>query len=174
MNGWIDDLRDIRDGLVGYVRRRLGSEALQDAEDIVQDVVVGLFDRSDPTIPIRDLTAYLYGALRNRIVDSFRRRRDSLPLMDEIVSSGGDPSQEFERQQTLEAMFAAMEKLAPEEKAVILATEFEGRSFKELAKEWNVPLGTLLARKSRALEKLRKQLTGQNRETHKEKNHEHP
>jgi RNA polymerase sigma factor (sigma-70 family) len=174
MSGWIDDLRDMRDGLVGFVRRRLGDDALQDAEDIVQDVLVGLFDRADPTVPIRDLAAYLYRALRNRIVDRFRRRRDTLPLIEEILSSGADPSREYERRESLEAMFAAMDKLAPEEKAVILATEFDGRAFKELAEEWNVPLGTLLARKSRALDKLSNQLTGQNKSTHKENTHEHP
>jgi DNA-directed RNA polymerase specialized sigma24 family protein len=36
----------------------------------------------------------------------------------------------------------------------------EERSFKDLAGEWRVPIGTLLARKSRGLEKIREQLTG--------------
>jgi RNA polymerase sigma factor (sigma-70 family) len=161
MNGWVDELRDMRDAFVSYVRRRLGEAALQDAEDIVQDVLVGLFDRADPTIPIRDLAAFIYRALRNRIVDRFRRRRTSVPLMEEILDSGGDPSLAFERREMLDAVFAAMDELAAEEKAVILATEFEGRTFKELAARWGVPVGTLLARKSRALAKLRKQLTGQ-------------
>ncbi len=53
-----------------------------------------------------------------------------------------------------------MDGLADEEKAVVLATEIEGRTFKELAADWDVPIGTLLARKSRALGKIRKRLTG--------------
>jgi DNA-directed RNA polymerase specialized sigma24 family protein len=58
-------------------------------------------------------------------------------------------------------VFTAMEGLTEGERAVILATELDGRPFKELAAEWQVPIGTLLARKSRGLEKIRKQLTGQ-------------
>jgi DNA-directed RNA polymerase specialized sigma24 family protein len=60
----------------------------------------------------------------------------------------------------LELIFKAMDELSVGERAVILATEFEGKSFKDLAEEWEIPLGTLLARKSRALDKIRKQLTG--------------
>jgi len=41
-----------------------------------------------------------------------------------------------------------------------VATEFDGRSFRELSEEWQVPIGTLLARKSRALQKIRNKLTG--------------
>jgi RNA polymerase sigma factor (sigma-70 family) len=81
------------------------------------------------------------------------------------VDSGQNPALEIEKEEILEDVFAAMEDLSAKEKAVILATEMEGRTFKELAEEWRIPLGTLLARKSRALEKIRKQLTGQTNKT---------
>jgi RNA polymerase sigma factor (sigma-70 family) len=155
-----DFIRERREALVGYVRRRIDDVADQEAEDIVEDVIVGLFDRADPTIPIQDLAAFVYRALRNRIIDRFRKRRETLPLMEDVLGPGVDPLLELENRETLEAVFTAMEGLAAEERAVILATELEGRSFKELAAEWQVPIGTLLARKSRGLEKIRKQLTG--------------
>jgi RNA polymerase sigma factor (sigma-70 family) len=155
-----DFIRERREALVGYVRRRIDDVADQEAEDIVEDVIVGLFDRADPTIPIQDLAAFVYRALRNRIIDRFRKRRETLPLMEDVLGPGVDPLLELENRETLEAVFTAMEGLAAEERAVILATELEGRSFKELAAEWQVPIETLLARKSRGLEKIRKQLTG--------------
>jgi RNA polymerase sigma factor (sigma-70 family) len=155
-----DFIRERREALVGYVRRRIDDVADQEAEDIVEDVIVGLFDRADPTIPIQDLAAFVYRALRNRIIDRFRKRRETLPLMEDVLGPGVDPLLELENRETLEAVFTAMEGLAAEERAVILATELEGRSFKELAAEWQVPIGTLLARKSRGLDKIRKQMTG--------------
>jgi len=155
-----DFFRDKREALVGFVRRRLDDAAGQDAEDIVQDVFLGLFDRADPTIPIQDLAAFCYRALKNGIVDRFRRRRDNLSLREDLLSGEEDPLLEIEKRETLEEVFAALESLSPAEKAVILETELEGRSFKDLAGEWGVPVGTLLARKSRGLEKIRKQLTG--------------
>jgi RNA polymerase sigma factor (sigma-70 family) len=158
-------LRREREALVGYVSRRIDVAADHEAEDIVQDVVVHLFDRADPSIPIQNLAAYIYRALRNRIVDYFRRRRETVALQEAISDSGQNLALEIEREEMLDDVFAAMEELSAEEKAVILATEMEGRTFKELAEEWGIPLGTLLARKSRALEKIRKQLTGQTNKT---------
>ena len=165
MTGLGEFLRQEREALVGYVRRRIDDAADHEAEDIVQDVVVNLFDRADPSIPIQNLAAYIYRALRNRIVDYFRRRRETLVLSETSLASGQNPAFEIEKEEMLEDVFAAMEELSAEEKAVILATEMEGRTFKELAEEWGIPLGTLLARKSRALEKIRKQLTGQTNKT---------
>lgn len=154
-------LRQERQALVGYVRRRIDDAADHEAEDIVQDVVVHLFDRADPSIPIQNLAAYIYRALRNRIVDFYRRKRETVALEEARIASGEDPSLEIEKEEMLDDVFAAMERLSVEEKAVVLATEMEGRTFKELAESWGIPIGTLLARKSRALEKIRMQLTGQ-------------
>jgi len=154
-------LRREREALVGYVRRRIDDAADHEAEDIVQDVVVHLYDRADPSIPIQNLTAYIYRALRNRIVDCFRKRRETLVLSEAAMESGQNLASDIEKEEILDDVFAAMEELSAEERMVILATELEGRTFKELAEEWAVPLGTLLARKSRALGKIRKQLTGQ-------------
>jgi RNA polymerase sigma-70 factor (ECF subfamily) len=160
MTSAADFFREKREAFVGYVRRRIDNAADQEAEDIVQDVFLGFFDRADPTIPIQDLAAFVYRALSNKIIDRFRRRRETLPLMEDILGAGEDPLLEFERRETLEDVFAAIDSLSAAEKAVILATELEERPFKELADEWRVPIGTLLARKSRGLEKIREQLKG--------------
>jgi RNA polymerase sigma factor (sigma-70 family) len=160
MSALADFLRRERQALVGYVRRRLDDAADQDAEDIVQDVIVGLFSRPDPDVPVENLAAYIYQALRNRIVDRFRRRKKTSELADTLAGPGNDPRTETERAEMLDGIFEAMDELGAEEKAVILETEFEGKSFHRLAEEWDVPLGTLLARKSRALEKIRKRLAG--------------
>jgi RNA polymerase sigma factor (sigma-70 family) len=151
-------LRQERQALVGYVRRRIDDAAGHEAEDIVQDVVV---DRADPSIPIQNLAAYIYQALRNRIVDFYRRKRETVALQEAQVASGQDPSLEIEKEEMLDDVFEAMERLSVEERAVVLATEMEGRTFRELAEDWGIPIGTLLARKSRALGKIRNQLTGQ-------------
>ena len=154
-------LRQERQALVAYVRRRIDDAADHEAEDIVQDVALHLFDRADPSIPIQNLAAYIYRALRNRIVDFYRRKKETVALQEARLASGRDPSSEVEKGEMIGDVFEAMEGLSVEERAVILATEMEGRTFKELAEEWGVPIGTLLARKSRALEKIRIQLTGQ-------------
>ena len=156
--------------LVGYVRRWLDEAAGEEAEDIVQDVVLNVFDRADITAPIRDLSAYVYRALKNRIVDYLRQKKASVsldaprngedgPTLADVLSDRAPaPPSGMERRELHERLYRAIDALKPEDRALIMATDFEGWTFQELADEWDVPLGTLLARKSRALKKIRKYL----------------
>jgi DNA-directed RNA polymerase specialized sigma24 family protein len=44
-----------------------------------------------------------------------------------------------------------MERLNDDEKKLIVATEIERQAFRHLSRVWNVPINTLLSRKSRAM-----------------------
>lgn len=145
--------------LVGYVRQRIDDTAERDAEDIVQDVILNIFDRADMVRPIENLSAYIYQSLRNRVVDLLRQRKDTLTLSDVIPVSSNDTASEVEKKELYEHIYRAMDSLKDEERAVVIATEFDGDSFRDLSEDWGVPIGTLLARKSRALKKIRRKLS---------------
>jgi RNA polymerase sigma factor (sigma-70 family) len=154
------------DRLVGAVRSWIDDEADRDAEDIVQDVMEGLFERPDVTEPIRDLSAFVWRALRNRVVDGFRSRRarvsldapgdgGDVPLLERIADGRPGADRLAEQRRLRERIDAAIDGLGDNERDVFLATEMEGRKFRELAAEWDTPIGTLLARKYRAVRRLR-------------------
>jgi len=165
-----DFFRSERQRLVGYVRRWIDDTAEQDGEDIVQDVALGIFNRADVTIPIEYLSAYVYRAVRNRIFDYLRRRKipfvsldgndvdDSESLSDLIFDLRDDAEKELENKYLAARIYQAVNSLNDQQKAIVIETEFEGRTFRELAHEWDIPVGTLLARKSRALKNIRKAL----------------
>jgi RNA polymerase sigma factor (sigma-70 family) len=146
--------------LVGFVRTWIADTAERDAEDVVQDVLERLFETADVTTPIADLSAYLYRSLRNRVIDIYRSPRRSAELPEELSDLRFEASEEMEREEAREELFDAIEELPTAQREVLVATELEGRSFKELAAEWNTPIGTLLARKHRAIRALRETLTG--------------
>lgn len=147
--------------LVNFVRKRITDGANRDAEDIIQDVAVKLYDMPDLNVPVEKLSSYIYTAVRNRITDIFRTRKEHLSL-DEI-----DGSAEFLLSNVIgevynpeipdfkEKLYKAIDALSDDERAVIIATEFEDFGFNELAQEWDIPMGTLLSRKKRALDKIR-------------------
>lgn len=141
--------------MVGYVRNRIEDEADREAEDIVQDVIVHLFDRVDPGYSIENLAAYIYRALRNKIIDVFRKRKDKVALSDVLEDSSINVDDDVEKRELLEQVFSILDELDDDEKAIVLASEFEGWSYRDLSKKWNVPEGTLMARKKRALDKVR-------------------
>ena len=160
-----------RQRLIGYVRRWLDDAAERDGEDIIQDVALNIFNRADVTVPIEDLSAYVYRAVRNRIIDYLRKRKIAAVSLDDDNIDGpkssllhvisdlrSDVREELERKQLQDKIYAAINSLNEEQKAIVIETEFEGRTFRELAIEWDTAIGTLLARKSRALKKIRKAL----------------
>ena len=156
-----------RERWIGYVRRLIDDAAERDGEDIVQDVIVNLFDRADITEPVENLTAYVYRALRNRIIDYLRRRRESvsldrgwsneeaLTLFDVLPEPPAGDLDEASRLDIRRKLLKAFSVLTEDQKEVLIETELEGRSFRELSEKWGVPLGTLLARKSRAIQKIK-------------------
>ena len=146
--------------MVRFVRSQIDDAAERDAEDVVQDVMLNLFEHSDFIAPIENLTAYVFQSLRNRIIDLLRKRRKINSLSDVIHDVQQDTLYEVEKREIMDRIFFAMESLDESSRAVVVATELEGFTFQELSDQWNVPIGTLLARKSRALKKLRAKLIG--------------
>lgn len=147
--------------LVGYVRSRIEDTAERDAEDVVQDVIEHLFEKADMTDPIVDLSGYVFRSLRNRVIDLYRRKRAPAEELPEgIADLRYEAEQTMDREEARDALAEAIEDLPRAQRDVLVATELEGRSFKELAEEWQTPIGTLLARKHRAMNALREMLTG--------------
>lgn len=154
--------------MVGYVRRLIDDVADRDAEDVVQDVILNVFDLVDVEI-LEDISAYVYRSLRNKVIDLMRKRRriisldaplsDDCSLYDVLSDVRYDASSEVEKGEIRKRIFEAIDNLTDEQRAIIIMTELEGRTFRQISERWGVPLGTLLARKSRAMKKLRAALS---------------
>lgn len=153
-------------GLLRYVRSQLRESAEMDAEDVVQDVLANMLERTDLTIPLEDLAAYIYRSLKNRVIDFFRTRKTALPLqggksgddaglIDILHDLRPDALQVLQSGEGREQLFKALSSLSENERRVVIAHDLEGRKFKDLAETWDVPQNTLLSHKARALEKLR-------------------
>jgi RNA polymerase sigma factor (sigma-70 family) len=170
---WVDFFKRERGRLVRYVRSLIDDAADRESEDIVQDVVLGLFEKADVLAPIENFTAYVYQSLRNRVVDAMRRKKrghDSLDaelpgdadagfsLADLLADMSYDVNKEMDRKEINRDLNTAISMLDENHRTIVLATELQGVTFKELSDEWKVPIGTLLARKSRAMKKMKEAL----------------
>lgn len=155
--------------LRAFIRRRVSDPG--DAEDILQEVWFELVEATRLMMPIDHVTGWLFRVARNRIIDGFRRRRPerTLPLDHEGSEHGPDgaeawrssddgPEEHLVRQWLLEEMEAAIEELPADQRAVFVAHELEGKSFKQLSEETGVSVNTLLSRKHYAVVRLRERL----------------
>ncbi len=79
--------------------------------------------------------------------------------LDEVLPSADDgPEAAYARSVLLEELYAALDELPVDQRAVFIAHELDGRSFRELAAESGVGVNTLLARKRYAVLHLRARL----------------
>ena len=158
-----------RDGekLVRFVKNQAHRISEMDAEDIVADVMISLVSKLETNGPVENIAAYAYRSIRNRIVDYERNQRKTtsldgmadedgeLPLLSMLCTEDGEPFAAEERAERMHNLTDAIGKLEPRQRAVLIATELKGKSFRELSEAWGEPVGTLLSRKSRAVKALR-------------------
>jgi len=152
--------------LVNYVRKNVDDRYFEASpEDIVQDVALGLIGRLELDAQIGNLTAYFYRSVRNRIIDTRKKKQRNLSIERFSDKKNGNylentvPDESVAEEKAYsnidpERLQEAISQLRPDEQALIIATEFENQTYEELSEEWDVPLGTLLSRKHRALSKL--------------------
>lgn len=152
--------------LVNFVRKNLEERFFEASpEDIVQDVALGLIDRLELDAQIGNLTAYIYQSVRNRISDTRKKKQRNVSIESFADKKNGNYLLNTMKDETVaeeneysdigpEMLKDAISQLRPDEQAIILATEFEERTYEDLSEEWDVPVGTLLSRKHRALSKI--------------------
>jgi RNA polymerase sigma factor (sigma-70 family) len=156
--------------LRNFIRRRVPDP--RDAEDILQDVFYKLVEANRLLMPIEHVTGWLFRVARNRITDFFRKKTpesfsgtavaddddELLQLEDLLPSPDAGPEALYARNVLLDELELAIDELPEEQRAVFVAHELEGRSFKEIASETGVNVNTLLSRKRYAVLRLRQRL----------------
>ncbi|MGO9012075.1 MAG: RNA polymerase sigma factor [Bryobacteraceae bacterium] len=156
--------------LRNFIRRRVPDP--RDAEDILQDVFYELVEANRLLMPIDHVTGWLFRVARNRITDLFRKKKpeslsdaavadqndELLRLEDLLPSPAAGPDALYARSVLLEELEMAVDELPEGQRAVFVAHELEGRTFKEMAAETGVSVNTLLARKRYAVLHLRERL----------------
>ena len=153
-----------------FVKSKMADITQMDAEDVVAEVMLAMLQRAERGSHVENLAAYVYRSLSNSVVDLARRRSrtvslQSFPeedsetsLLDYLTDSSQDVHSETERREFMRRLILAVDSLEPKQRAVFIATEIKGRTFKELSIQWNEPVGTLLSRKCRAVKMLKEQL----------------
>lgn len=142
--------------------------SVADAEDLVQDVLIKLYPRTRELQAIEQLRPWLARVLYRQFVD-FARKRGRTPSnpsadgaadedgdpMDRLPATGDGPEESAERSLRHEHILEALERLNPEQRALLALHDVEGYSLEELEPLLDTPLGTLKSRLHRARRRLR-------------------
>ncbi len=161
-----------RKKFLGFIRQRVRSH--EEAEDILQDVFTNVLAASaNVQKPIENIASWVFTAVRNRIIDSYRKKRaetfsdmqtpgqaeDGVDAFENFLGdSSASPENDLLRKTIWESVQAGLAELPDEQREVFVRNEFEGISFREMSEETGVNINTLLARKRYAVLHLRKKL----------------
>jgi RNA polymerase sigma-70 factor (ECF subfamily) len=137
-----------------YATALMGNAAA--ADDLVQDSIERALRRSNQLRDLSFLAAWLRRILHNLYIDDLRRRRsqgiqqDIEKLVDDLELSGPSPDPGQMRD-----FLRAINVLSPEHRQILLLAGLEDLSYREIAAELGLPIGTVMSRLARARERLR-------------------
>lgn len=140
----------------------------EDAEDLVQDLLVKVYPRRHEVDESGQVRAWLAKVMYRLFVDQWRSRR-AAPVFsahDVGPESEGDPLDSFvaDQEGVDHAVFcsqrqrfllAALEQLSEDHRAILILHDVEGYCLSELERILELPLGTLKSRLHRARAHLR-------------------
>lgn len=126
--------------------RHIGRDA-QEAEDIVQDVLLSTLRRCRARGPVEDLRPYLHAALRNRL----RRPTEKAEESDVEPGVPGDA----EGRLMLQDVEAALKALPTDQADILRAFAIAGESYASIAARLGLPAGTVMSKLARARAHLR-------------------
>ena len=144
----------------GYLRRQGASDG--EAEDLMQDVMLTVWTRA-PLFDRRKARAstWIFTIARNKRIDAIRReRRPELDPNDPalVPDRNDNPDDAASAAEWRVLVRRAIENVPPEQARVLRLAFFDDMSHAAIAKELNLPVGTVKSRMRLAFAKLRSSL----------------
>ncbi|WP_348519376.1 sigma-70 family RNA polymerase sigma factor [Bifidobacterium sp. ESL0784] len=147
----------------------------EDAQDLVQDAYERAFKAFDSFRPGSNFEAWMTTIERNAYFNQYakakrrpQRANDSTGEYDDWdIYSASDHSSEglkSAEQEYLDGfapaeIMQALDSLSPERRQVFIDTAIDGKSYKQVAKEQGIKIGTVMSRLNRARSQLKDELT---------------
>jgi len=154
-----------RGPLFRYLRRQCGRRDV--AEELFQDVWMGIINARERYDVRARFTTYLYRIAHNRVIDHVRRRtpepavdqQDPNVILDRLSANpGDDPERRAEATQQTERLVPLLEALPDEQREAFLIREEAGMGIAEIAEATGVGPETAKSRLRYAVAKLRQGL----------------
>jgi RNA polymerase sigma-70 factor, ECF subfamily len=134
-----------------------------DAEDLTIEAFGKAFNRLHQYSPSFAFSTWLFKIASNNAIDFIRKKRIKVTSMDsaytnddgvtvgiDVSSEAKDPAEETMHMQKVEMMREIVKKLKPRYRDLIEKRYFEELSYEEIAKDMDLPLGTVKAQLFRA------------------------
>jgi RNA polymerase sigma-70 factor (ECF subfamily) len=130
----------MKDKLFRFAMRLL--QDVQEAEDVIQDVMAGIWVRREEWGQWKSLEAYCMTATKNQCIDRIRKHRNRRQREKSIPTAGGvqDPLEKMMYKEMTGRVRQIMAALPENQQLVMHLREVEGFSYNEIAEVLNISL----------------------------------
>jgi len=157
-------------GMYRFAFRLAGQQ--QDAEDLVQDVVVKLYPRLEELEAVDQLRPWLNRVLYRHFIDQVRRkgRQSDRPIsevadpeqqagyLDAFASDTPELGEQLDLARLGPQLARVLESLSPDQRTLIMLHDVDGWRQEDIAEVLDVPIGTIKSRLHRCRAALRERL----------------
>lgn len=134
------------------------------AEDLVQDILLYVWNSERKFIRIEELTNYLYRATYNRSMMWLRHEKCKSRHLSRLTEENGPESDEMfidtVREELLRQLYLYIDELPAEQRKVIRMS-IEGLSVNEIAGKLGISVNTVKTHKKRSFKQLRGKIKGE-------------
>lgn len=162
---YVELVNRYRNRLINFVFRFVGS--FEEAEDIVQDTFVKLYQKKDYYRPISEFSTWIFTIASNLAKTELRKRkRRKVSYLSQIGIEGKDfdiPVEDTTDEETVgeyteSQIQDAIQSLQLHFRTALILRDIEELSYEEISKILDVPLGTIKSRINRARLQLQEKL----------------
>lgn len=134
----------------------------QEAEDVVQDVVIKMWNNRENLESVDNLEAYAMRMARNLALDRQRMKVNQSEDIDAVGEMPQAVDDAMERREQVESVRMMMRQLPEKQRTVMQLRDFEGYSYKEIAQMMDVTEDQVKVSLFRARQYVKSRLTSFN------------
>jgi len=143
-----------------YAQRLLGNT--HDAEDVVQEIWMKLWDRRDQLVEVKNIGAFTFRMTRNLCLDKIKLKkpqyyddREESAFRFDGADEGPDPERSLELKDTMEKVNHIIGSLPEQQQTLLQLRDIQGMEYDEISDVTGLEINAIRVNISRARKKLR-------------------
>lgn len=132
----------------------------EEAKDIVQDVLIKIWDKRGEIDKIDNLDGWMFTVTRNLCIDRIRARKSHLDINTQVqvADKQDNPHETTSKSQLMNLIKKLINEMPEKQKLVIHLRDIEGLSYDEIAQACSIPLAQVKVNLHRARLSLKEKI----------------
>lgn len=127
--------------IYGFVLKR--TKTYDDAEDLTQDIMLKIYNSLMKKDNIYDISKYVWTIAHNVLNNYYRDYKVTIGVSEEVIDNYIEDTNDNESIDTINRLHKEIAYLSKLQRQIIIAYYFENKKQDQIAKDLNIPLGTV-------------------------------